>query len=128
MLDRIALREMLFYGRHGVHPEEAQLGQRFEVDLELYLDTSHAGETDSLADTVDYGQVYETIRSIVEGQRFALIEALAAALARAVLSQYCVEAVTVRVRKPQAPIKGISGGAEVDIHRKRDWLEVQDAQ
>ncbi len=34
--DVIRLHNMPFYGRHGVNPEEQTLGQRFEIDVELW--------------------------------------------------------------------------------------------
>ncbi|MBI4312116.1 MAG: dihydroneopterin aldolase, partial [Chloroflexi bacterium] len=45
-LDSILLEGMAFYGYHGVNPEERALGQRFVVDLQVYLDLSRAGASD----------------------------------------------------------------------------------
>ena len=33
--DKITLCNMVFRGRHGVHPAERELGQRFDIDVEL---------------------------------------------------------------------------------------------
>lgn len=121
-LDRLTLNGMLFYGTHGVHEEEARLGQRFEVDTDMYLDTAKAGASDSLADTVNYGEAYETIRDVITQRRYHLIEALAAAVARELLHRYPLVAVTVRLRKPHAPIRGVLNDVEIEIHRKREWL------
>lgn len=116
---------MLFYGTHGVHPEEARLGQRFEVDVDLHCDTRRAGQSDSLQDTINYSRVYDEVRLVVEGRRFELVEALAATVARELLGQYSMlSAVTVRVRKPHAPIKGVLSGVEIEIHRTREWLDM----
>ena len=38
LLDRVFVTRMPFFARHGVHPAEAQLGQRFEVDAEVFID------------------------------------------------------------------------------------------
>ncbi len=54
MNDRILLRDLRFYGYHGVHPEEQRLGQPFAVDLEAELDLRRAGQRDDLSDTVSY--------------------------------------------------------------------------
>lgn len=121
--DRVTLMGLVFYAYHGVYPQEAELGQRFEVDVDLYFDTSQAGASDVLGDTVNYGQVYKTVEAVVCAERYHLLEALAAAIARAVLqSQPFLHAVTVRVRKPQAPIKGVFENVEIEITRQRSWL------
>jgi dihydroneopterin aldolase len=41
--DRILLRGLVFYGYHGVNPEEQKLGQRFRVDITLWADPQPAG-------------------------------------------------------------------------------------
>jgi dihydroneopterin aldolase len=114
------LSRMQFYGYHGVFPEENKLGQRFYVDLELSLDLSKAGQTDDLEQTVNYAEVYERVKRIVEGKPFRLIEALAENVASDVLHQYTsVNDVTVRVVKPHPPFDIHFDGVTVEINRKR---------
>ncbi|MDF2720161.1 MAG: dihydroneopterin aldolase [Paenibacillus sp.] len=72
-MDKMQLSRMQFYGYHGVFPEENKLGQRFYVDLALSLDLSEAGRTDDLDKTVNYAEVYERVKTIVEGRTFRLI-------------------------------------------------------
>jgi dihydroneopterin aldolase len=118
--DRIELRAMRFAGRHGVLPFEADEPQLFEVDVILELDLSLAGATDDLARTVDYGIVFEAARAVVEGPHVALIESLAERIAAAVLAGGpSAAAVTVRVRKPEAPLPGELAWAGVEIRRPR---------
>jgi dihydroneopterin aldolase len=121
-MDRIVLRNMLFYASHGVYDEEAKLGQRFEVDVEIFMDTTRPGKTDDLEDTINYGKVYESVKAVVVEERFRLIEALAAAIAKDLLQNFNMPAVVVRVRKPHAPIHGVLDGVEIEIHRTRTWL------
>jgi 7,8-dihydroneopterin aldolase/epimerase/oxygenase len=120
--DRLTLRGMRFEARHGVLPREKEEPQPFEVDVVLHADLGRASQTDALADTVDYAAVYELVRAIVIGPSFDLIEALAGAVARAVLAATdpaLVGAVEVRVRKPQAPIDGELDSAEAALFRRR---------
>lgn len=123
-LDTIELRELTFYGYHGALPEERRIGQRFVVDLRLGLDLARAGRSDDLALTVDYGQVAESVRSVVEGTPFQLIEALAEALASTVLDRFAlVQTVFVRVAKPSAPVSAApSGTIAVEIERAREGV------
>ena len=120
--DRLSLLAMRFLGRHGVLPEEKVTEQPFEVDLVLHADLSEAAERDELATTVDYSAMFDLVRAIVEDRSFALIEALAGAIATAVLAATDparVTAVEVRVRKPEAPIDGDFETVEAALVRRR---------
>lgn len=119
MSDRITLRGMRFSGRHGVGDAERGAPQPFEVDLVVRLDLSRAAATDDLAATIDYAALFELTRSIVEGPPFHLIEALAGAIADAVLARHPVHDVEVRVRKPKAPLPGAFETVEARIRRRR---------
>ena len=119
MSDRITLGGMRFAGRHGVGSVERAEAQPFEVDIVLRLDLSRPAETDDLADTIDYSAIYMLARSIVEERSFKLIEALAAAIADAVLASHPVDDVEVRVRKPKAPLPGAFDVVETRIRRRR---------
>lgn len=120
--DRLSLIGMRFLGRHGVLPEEKVTHQPFEVDLVLHADLAPAAERDDLAATVDYGALFDIVRAIVEDTSGDLIEALAGSIARAALAATppeIVEAVEVRVRKPEAPIDGSFETVEAAILRRR---------
>lgn len=116
-MDRIVLEGMEFHGYHGVFPEEARMGARFVIDVELRLRVT--GE-DVLAHTVDYSAVYDLVREEVTERRFRLIEALAQAIATRVLADVSrVDAVRVRVHKPHAPLPGVVRDVFVEIERAR---------
>jgi len=120
MSDRIVLANMAFQARHGVHPSEKVEAQRFEVDVELGLDLAPAGRSDDVADTVDYGPLYDRVRAVVEGPSFDLLEALAHAISDAVLgADSRIEGVTIRVRKPEVRLGGPLDYAGVEITRHR---------
>lgn len=119
-LDKLSVAGMQFFGYHGVFPEENRLGQKYEVSLDLYLDLRAAGRTDALNETVNYALVYETVKQIVEGPPFKLIEALAENIASRVIENYTkVDECTVRVKKPNPPFDIHFDGVTVEIHRKR---------
>jgi len=120
MADRIVLSNMVFAARHGVHPEEKVTAQRFEIDVELESDLQPAGLEDDLQRTLDYGRVYETVRTIVESTTFNLIEALAEAIAHELLAEFAaLDEVVVRLRKPQVRLGGPLAYAGVEIRRRR---------
>lgn len=118
--DRIFLEGMVFYGYHGVNAEERTLGQRFIVDLEVVLDLAPAGLSDDLRDTVNYSQLFQIARTVVEGDPRNLLEAVAEDIAAQILAGFPVEEVRVAVRKPGVAIKGsILDAAGVEIVRQR---------
>ncbi|HVA87653.1 MAG TPA: dihydroneopterin aldolase [Candidatus Saccharimonadales bacterium] len=119
MSDRIVLHKMVFQGRHGVLEREQRESQPFHVDVELLLNLQPAGVDDDLTRSVDYGQVFDVTRQIVESTSFRLLEALAEAIAHEILADFPVNEVGVRVRKPNVPIDGTLDWAGVEIWRRR---------
>jgi dihydroneopterin aldolase len=120
--DAIELRGLRVLGTHGVLPEEQERAQPFEVDLDLEVDLRQAGQSDALADTVDYGAVTAAIVAVVTGPHAALLEHLAERIAAAALTTGAphATAVTVKVRKARPPVPFELASAGVTIHRRRD--------
>ncbi len=119
-MDKILLNNLAFYGYHGVLKEETKLGQKFFIDIELFLDLEKAGNTDNLNFSVSYADVFSTVKKIVEGEPFKLIEALAESICSNVLSEYTlINEILVRVRKPEAPVPGVYDYFGVEIVRGR---------
>lgn len=120
-MDYIHLNEMAFYGYHGALPEETKLGQRFRVSVSLATDLAEAGTTDELDKTVNYAEVYQLCRAIVEGEPVKLIETVAERIAAEVLKAFGAKVSGVRVVliKPDPPIPGHYTSVAVDITRGR---------
>jgi dihydroneopterin aldolase/2-amino-4-hydroxy-6-hydroxymethyldihydropteridine diphosphokinase len=117
-MDRITLEGMSFMGRHGVRTAEREQAQEFRVDVELGADLSEAGQSDRLADTVDYTQVRAIVKATIEGESVRLLETLAARIADGVLTLPNVRSVNVRVAKRPASMAPIDAAA-VRISRTR---------
>ncbi|MGO9455594.1 MAG: dihydroneopterin aldolase [Acidimicrobiales bacterium] len=118
--DRIELRDLRVLGVHGVLAEERQRAQPFSVDLDVWLDTGPAGATDDLAATVDYAAVAALAHDAVANGSFALLEAVADAVARAVLDHdERVGAVAATVRKLRPPVPLDLGSVGVRVVRRR---------
>ena len=103
-MDRIEIRGLRARGRHGVFEQEKRHGQTFVVDVTLERDLATPAGSDALGDTVDYGTLAQQISDAVTTTRFDLIEALAGHIADLALADPSVDAVEVRVAKPEAPI------------------------
>ncbi|SDC71445.1 dihydroneopterin aldolase [Shouchella lonarensis] len=120
-MDKIHMKQLSFYGYHGVFPEERKLGQRFMVDVTLMLDLSAAALNDELTASIDYGDVYARIRDIVEGKPHQLVEALTNTIMEELFAAYeRLQACTVVVTKPDPPIPGHYQSVAVEMTRQRD--------
>ena len=115
----IRLKNMQFYGFHGVNESEKKLGGRFEVDVELNLSLNFSCLSDDLQDTIDYESVYKIIENCIKKDKFNLIEALANSIAKDIINNHELESIMVRVRKPNAPLNGVLDTVEVEIERKQ---------
>ncbi len=119
MTDCIAVRGIRGTGFHGVFATERREGQEFTVDVELEVSTAAAGRSDALADTVDYGAVAQAVHARIVGEPVDLIETLAERIADTCLVDERVDAVTVTVHKPHAPIPVPFDDVTVTIRRSR---------
>jgi dihydroneopterin aldolase len=118
-MDCIQLTGIRSYGYTGYLSEERVLGQWFEVDLTLWLDLAPAGESDDIADTLDYREAIATVKQLVKESKFALVEKLASAIADTILKIDKVQQVRVKLSKPAAPIPDFGGKITIDITRER---------
>ena len=117
---RIRLKNLVFYAYHGAMQDEQNLGGKFEVDVDMQCDISAAAESDALRKTVDYESVYAFVQKTVLSRKYYLLEALAHAIGRGLIREfYNIESVTVRVRKPHPPVKGVVDYVEVEISEAR---------
>ncbi|MEO5616664.1 MAG: dihydroneopterin aldolase [Candidatus Eisenbacteria bacterium] len=114
----IRLEGLSVFGHHGARPYEKEAGQRLEVDLELVPNDDRAESSDKLGDAVDYDALYRTVREVVEGKSFHLLEALAAAAAETILERFEVRKVRVRIAKQN--LGWTTGGrAVIEVTRER---------
>lgn len=119
-MDKIILKQMKFFGYHGLFEEENKLGQRFNVDVVLHTSLKKAGTSDDMHDSIDYGEAFEKVKEIVEGNSRNLIEAVAEDIATSLFTHFAMlQACTIQVVKPDPPIAGHYESVAVEIYRER---------
>ena len=119
--DVIRIKNAQIYAYHGVASDEQNLGGKFEVDVDMRCDLSKAISSDSLTQTVDYEAVYALILKTVTSKKYHLLEALANAIAGNLLSSFLLMTeITVRIRKPHPPVKGVVDYVEVEVTKQRN--------
>lgn len=117
-MDCIHLTGIRGYGYTGFLAEEQVLGQWFEADVTLWLDLASAGQTDAIADTVDYRSVISLVQNLIKTSKFALVEKLASTIADSILQQSDrITQVQVILCKPAAPIPDFGGKILIELTR-----------
>jgi dihydroneopterin aldolase len=117
--DSIRITGLELFGYHGVYDHEKQNGQRFLVDLAVWIDTDNASVSDDLSQTLDYGELVKVVAAEVQGESVDLIEKLAAKVLDVVWRFEEALAAEVTVHKPEAPVGFPVTDISVTLKRER---------
>lgn len=93
------IKNLIVSGKHGIHPEEKQNAQRFQIDLELQFDFSKAQISDNLVDTFDWKEINEKVTNVVEKNSFNLVERLTDEIVTMLHKQYSFSHVKATILK-----------------------------
>ncbi|MGC1379865.1 MAG: dihydroneopterin aldolase [Candidatus Baltobacteraceae bacterium] len=99
-MDRITLRTIRAYGRHGADPGERDRVQPFDVEVVAELDLRAAQVSDQLTDTLDYASLHRRLVEIVANTSYALLERLAGDLLEAIFEDRRIARAEVTIAKP----------------------------
>jgi len=114
---QILLKDVVLFGLHGVHPLEKKVGTSFRINIQIDLDASVSIQ--SLSDTLDYAQVFETLKKefqIKEDLLEVLIERIIASIA---LLSSNIKTIDISIIKLNAPINGFQG--EVGVRKQKQF-------
>ncbi len=110
---------MRFYSYHGCFAEEQTIGTNFLVDLSFVTDTSKAQQTDNIADTVSYLDVYQTLKKEMQKPSH-LLEHVGDRIGETLLRKYpAIDSVRVKVSKLNPPLGGQLDSVSVEITKAR---------
>lgn len=115
-MDQIRIDNLKLFGKHGVEEKERRTKQEFTISVLLDFKTRKAGLSDRLADTIDYTKTRDTIREIIEGKSYRLIESLAEKMCFEILKDKRVRAVELSIAKTTMWKNGTPG---ITIRRGR---------
>jgi dihydroneopterin aldolase len=120
MSDQIILTGIHGFGYHGLFESERSNGQDFYVDLTLQIDLTSAAHSDAINDTVNYAEITDLTYEEITTDPVNLIEKLAYRIAERILEGHLkVNAVTVTVHKPQAPVESKVKDISVTVNKSR---------
>ena len=120
MSDRIIIKDLRLETRIGVSDEERAETRLLLFTIEIETDTSGAGVSDDLADSVSYSAAAKKVATVVGRSPARLLEHLAERAAATVLEMPGVESVSVEVVKPNPPASVDMAAAAVRITRGRE--------
>lgn len=113
MISKIELTEMKFYAYHGVLPQENIVGNTFMVNLTLTAPLAKAANTDLLTDTINYGDVYETVKKEMSISS-KLLEHVAGRILYALKQRFPeIEEIEIKLSKLNPPFGGDVHSASV---------------
>ena len=120
-MDQVIIRDLVVRAIIGINDWEREKLQEILINIVLISDLRKAGESDDIADCVNYRTVTKKIMTHTEtAQRFT-VEALASDIAEICLMEPGVEEVRVRVEKPGAVRFANSVGVEI-VRTQKDYL------
>ena len=109
---------MRFYAHHGCFQQERAIGTHFTVDIVFNTDTSRAEQSDNIADTVSYLDVYQIVKREMQ-QPSNLLEHVARRVGEALLKEFpAVTDIKVKVSKMNPPLGGQMHSVSVELDLK----------
>ena len=107
------------HARHGVLPQEQLTGNDYIINVRASYDISRAMQTDDVADTLNYAEVYNIIKEEMSVPS-KLIEHVAGRIADRLMDSYSqISSVMLRITKCNPPMGADCDGAGVEILVKR---------
>jgi len=116
----IEIAGLSLYTHHGVSEAEREVGQRLVLDLRLDLGEADATVTDSIEDTVDYGEVCQLVALVAQQRSHRTLERLCSTIADRLLADYDLEGVWVKAAKPEPPIALSVEEVSVEVWREAE--------
>ncbi|HOZ30475.1 MAG TPA: dihydroneopterin aldolase [Bacteroidales bacterium] len=119
-MSKIFISNMEFFAFHGHYNEEKLAGNKFNVDVVLFTDTSKAQKSDNLDDALNYQTAYAIIKEIVTGTKSNLLENLAENVLNALFAEFkTLVKAKIKISKLNPPMGGHIGSVGVEISKSR---------
>ncbi len=116
----VCLNDMRFHARHGVLPQERATGGEFVVNVRAGYQLAKAVESDDVADTLNYAEMFEIINKEMQ-KPSCLLEHVAGRIGKSIFEAMpSVRSVDVSVAKINPPICGDIGSASIELHLIND--------
>ena len=111
---RIFVRDLEMIASVGVYAHEKITPQRIRVSIDLTVGPRATDATDTVDTVLSYENIVKVTRAIVGTGHFQLLETLAERIAAECLRQYSVNAVKVKIEKPDIFPDAATVGIEIE--------------
>ena len=111
----IFLRNVRFYAFHGVMPQEQKVGGEFLVDLQVGYPFEAAMQSDEVADTLNYAELYDLVKTemAIPSQ---LLEHVAGRIVESINQRFPkVASIDLKITKINPPMGADCDGAGVRL-------------
>ncbi|WP_025002111.1 dihydroneopterin aldolase [Prevotella dentasini] len=116
----IHLKGLRFHAFIGVGEQEQKVGNEYVVDLRLRYPFARAMESDDVADTLNYAEVFAVVKAVM-AQPCRLLEHAAGNLARRLEESFPeISALDIELTKLNPPMGADCTGASVELHLIND--------
>lgn len=110
---------MEFHAFHGFLEHENRIGNTFIVSVAMELDTSKAGKSDNLDDTLNYQLVYNAVREQMEIPS-TLIEHVGQRILDSLFGKFLqIELLEVKLSKLNPPLGGKVERVSIELSKTR---------
>ena len=115
----IFLDNVRFFAYHGVGEQEREVGNEFIISLRLKVDITLAAETDNVAHTVSYADVYESVKAEMEIPS-ALLEHVCGRIVKRLFRTFpAIGDIELELSKRNPPMGADVDAAGVEVHCER---------
>lgn len=116
-MTKITLENMEFHAYHGCLEHEKTLGNTFIVSLTMDLNTTFAGKSDELSDTLNYQLVYDVVKQEMEIPS-KLIEHVGQRIVEKVCSSFTqITTLKLKLSKLNPPLGGKVDAVSIEIEK-----------
>jgi dihydroneopterin aldolase len=113
-MDKIFLSGLRVEAMIGIYPNERTSSRPVEIDLEIGVPGDKVFRSGNVADTIDYKEVSERIRTELARVRFGLLEEMSQAIAGILIDEFGSPWVRVTIVKPGVLGGGIKVGVSIE--------------
>lgn len=105
----ILLENVVFFAHHGVSPQETEVGNMFTVDLRIKADIMPAMQSDDVADTISYADIYLAVKQEMSTPS-KLLEHVCGRIVQRLFQDFpAIDEIEIKLKKQNPPM-----GADID--------------
>lgn len=104
-----------FHAKHGLYKKEKEKEQLFKVDISLTA-TWDSSFSDDIKNVINYEEIFNEVKEVMESEPFNLIEALAEEILNR-MEKYNPIKATVTIHKPETELSKNSDDVSVSLSK-----------